>query len=88
MSQSVDIMSEIIKGQEDTLTSQAVSIRQLRDIVLARNNEVSDLRHRMAAIQDAIDRKDYKLARRLSDHTTIRTTYERLHEESDETDSY
>lgn len=88
MSQAVEIMSDIIKGQEDTLTKQAESIRQLRDIVLARNNEVSDLRHRMVAIQEAINKKDYRLANRLSDHTTIRTTYERLHEESDETDSY
>lgn len=80
MSQQVEMMNEIIKGQSETLDKQAESLRQLRDIVLARNNEVNELRHRMVAIQQAMERREYRLAKELSDHTTIRTTHQRLHE--------
>ena len=80
MSQQVEVMNEIIRGQSITLDKQTESIRQLRDIVLARNNEVSELRHRMTAIQAAMGRGEYRLAKELADHMTIRTTYERLHE--------
>lgn len=50
-------------------------------IILARNNEVSDLRHRMVAIQQAMNRGEYRLAKELSDHTKIRTVDQRLRED-------
>lgn len=80
MSQQVEVMNEIIKSQSIALDRQTESNRQLRDIVLARNNEVSELRHRMVAIQQAMERREYRLAKELADHTTIRTTHQRLHD--------
>lgn len=81
MSQQIEVMNEIIRSQSIALDRQTESNRQLRDIVLARNNEVSDLRHRMVAIQQAMNRGEYRLAKELSDHTKIRTVDQRLRED-------
>lgn len=56
-------------------------LRALSNIVLARNNEVSELRHRMVAIEQAMNRGEYRLAKELSDHTKIRTVDQRLRED-------
>lgn len=62
---------EMLKADREMITK----------IMLARNNEVSDLRHRMVAIQQAMNRGEYRLAKELSDHTKIRTVDQRLRED-------
>lgn len=62
---------EMLKADREMITK----------IILARNNEVSELRHRMVAIEQAINRGEYRLAKELADHTKIRTVDQRLRED-------